>query len=134
MSSYFDAKQLEVDKAFECAKTRKHFCRRLVEIEEQVFRDVCRITGDREFPATLRERIMDACATERVDVGGVPNRRGLEQCIRFGWSHYIETMHSLFHEVAQSRTETRFGLLTDDPIGDAERRDHHDAELWRGVL
>lgn len=45
----------------------------------------------------------------------------------------IDSLHSLFHLVASRKIKTRFGLLSDDPRGNVERRDAHDAVAYRGV-
>lgn len=127
MSSYFDARTREVAEAAEQFEQDASFLARVQEIEEKVFGDVARITGDREFPSRMREQAMNLCALQSARViGECRNPKAEARALATRSSAMIEALHSLFHEVARARIQTRFGLLSDDPIGDAERRDAED--------
>ena len=117
MSSYFDDKSRQVRDLPD-----EGFLKALANIEEEVASDVSLITGDREFPDALRERAMGAIAVSRT----AGNERARWIAERSHSSRMIEDLHEVFHDVARSRTETRFGRLSDSPVGDRERRDDHD--------
>ena len=123
MSSYFDNAQLLAGKSYV----------ELLEAEEQVYKDVIYITGDREFPHDLREKIMSAMAVEFCWQPGdlTPPLHAVESAAAMSYSRGIVAVHELFHEVARRRIETRFGLLNDHPVDMRTRRDEHDEEAWK---
>ncbi len=118
MSSYFDAAQRMASNSYED----------LVASEEQVYKDVVYITGDREFPDDLREEILSAMAVHFVyQVGDLPVPEGSEYVARhMGYSTGIEQVHELFHKLASRRVKTRFGMLCDSPTQMRVLRDEHD--------
>lgn len=129
MSSYFDAMQREVCEAGERIEGDEEFLAAAAEIEGRLFRDVCAITGDREFPDELREKILGAFARRSIWVPeGSPSasERNRERVLGLRCSRVVEDIHDLFHDVARSRTLTRFGFLSDSPRMDAIRRDEYD--------
>lgn len=120
MSSYFD----------QLARELRDGERDVHDIERQLYCDVTYITGDRQFPADLRERAMGLLACNclfRIDEIDPP-----QAAVRYftiaGGSRALEELHELFHEVARRRVVTRFGLLSDDPRYDGVRRDDHDQD------
>ncbi len=93
-----------------------------------MYADVTAITGDREFPDDLREKMMTVLATVSLYQPHleVPEQaRELALCCRY--SRAIEDMHELHHELAGRRIETRFGWLCDDLVSNRKRRDEHDS-------
>lgn len=110
MTSYFDDKAREISDA---ARAGDYTLAQ--KIEDQVIADVRLVTGDREFPDDLRERSNGLIATLCVQCpSGVPTKgeRTLRSAKR---SSLVDALHSLFHDLARRRVETRFGLLTDNP-------------------
>lgn len=100
----------------------------LAEVEARVIADVNLVTGDREFPDSLREEIQGAIATHRVrSPDGIPTK-GDEYARMVSRSSLIDRLHTLFHEVASQRIQTRFGLLSDNPKVNLALRDDHDGE------
>ncbi|MEE8536892.1 MAG: hypothetical protein V3S71_02720 [Acidobacteriota bacterium] len=120
MSSYFDSAQRVARQSYED----------LVAAEEQVFKDVTYVTGDREFPDDLREKILGVMAVEFAwHPSGVPqNERAVEYVKMMSYSRGIESVHSLFHELARRDIWTRFGRLSDSPTQIRHLRDEHDSE------
>ncbi len=118
MSSYFDNAQRMARRSYQF----------LLEAEEQVFKDVVAITGDREFPYDLREKILGAMAVGFVyQVGDAPVPTIPEYAARnMGYSAGIEQVHDLFHELARRRIKTRFGVLSDSPTQMVKLRGEHD--------
>lgn len=118
MSSYFDNAQRLARRSYED----------LLEAEEQVYKDVCYITGDREFPHDLREGILGTMAVYFAwHLKGVPaSRNAIKRARMMGCSHGIERVHELFHDLARRRVETRFGILCDSPTQMSKLRDEHD--------
>lgn len=57
-----------------------------------------------------------------------PNPKAIEYVLSLRMSELVETMHSIFHEVASRRIMTRFGMLNDHPRSILDRRDEHDKE------
>lgn len=129
MSSYFDALNLEVDEANFDHEEDEDFLRELAGIEFRVFGEVTRITGDIEYPSDHRERILGIFAVHSVrQAAGYPrNEKAEKLAVLLRYSRCIEDLHNAFHDVARARINTRFGLLSDDPVGDCARRDEEDA-------
>lgn len=129
MSSYFDAVAREiaagVDRYSGCPGDAQREV--AMEIERRVVSDVSMICGDREFPDDYRQPIMSIVAIWQMHPRyGMPSERGIKYFDVVKASRMIVLLHEAFHEVAASRTETRFGILTDDPADDIKRRDQHD--------
>lgn len=119
MSSYFDSKVSMIRKLSDEVQGDFGKLRERVEVIEEVMgTEVCLVTGDREFPDDLREKIMGLLATQAVyevvpDLP--PTRKALEYLKATHSSVLVESLHSVFHEVARRRIKTRFGILTDSP-------------------
>lgn len=130
MSSYFDTKTHAVNEASDKATDDKEFIRQVCEIERQLIRDVTLAAGDREFPADLREKAMALIARWHVGTfaGLPPTDEALKYALLTKMSELVDTMHSLFHDVARRRVQTRFGQLSDHPADIVNRRDEHDSE------
>ncbi len=128
MSSYFDAMNRAVSEAAEHEPDDAEFLRSVWGIEHQLYREVTYITGDREFPDDLRERMLGVLAVRSVYCPGrvVASKAARDRVLRTRSSVAIEDLHSLFHELASRRIETRFGMLSDSPTHMAALRDDHD--------
>lgn len=66
MSSYFDNLSRAVYEAAQ-NESDESFLESVVQIEAGLYRDVTQLTGDREFPDDLRERILGVLATKGGD-------------------------------------------------------------------
>jgi hypothetical protein len=125
MSRYFDALARRVN---EGPTDPLDFLEHVRDIEAGVFVNVSRLVGDREFPNDLRERVLGVFATRAVHQPyPLPAPQEAEEEVRaLRYSPCLEALHDAFHDVARRRVETRFGLLSDHPGHDLERRDAHD--------
>jgi len=130
MTAYFDDLRRELG-AIQAADPQD-WLRQVADIEWRVAREVQRVTGDREFPDDLRERMLSAIATRAVfDVGpALPaSRHAIDYACATKASDLLETLHSLFHRLAGRRVRTRFGLLSDSPRAILAARKSYDDEL-----
>jgi len=95
-------------------------------IEEPVVRDVSLCSGDREFPADLRERVMVAIATKSMysPAGLSPDPDAVGYVLTCRASELLEVLHSAFHALASRRIVARFGLWDDSPRSNLTRRDN----------
>ncbi len=134
MSSYFDSLAREVressERYFRCETGEPGFEADVIAIEQRLISDVTLCTGDREFPDDLRQKALGLIAQWHVGVHASlkPRNKSLDWLRSLRSSRLVEEMHSLFHEVARRRIETRFGLLFDNPEAAWKRRDAHDTE------
>ena len=131
MSSYFDALAQEVAEAAERFESDDAFLAQLASIERQMFDTISLVTGDREFPDDLREKIMSAFATRAVFSRGElpPTEHTLDYVLSVRCSRLIDTVHDLFHDLARRRIQVRFGRLSDNPPMILALRDEHDGVL-----
>jgi hypothetical protein len=130
MSSYFDAKTRAVSDASDAnRKDDAAFLTAVAAIEAEMIQEVILAAGDREFPADLREKAMALIARWHVGIYASlpPTSEALDYALAVRSSELVERMHSLFHEIASRRVNTRFGLLSDHPRDIVDRRDEHDA-------
>jgi hypothetical protein len=127
MSSYFDALTREVSDG---PQEPEAFIEHVRAIEGRVYATITQLTGDREFPDDLRERILGLFATQGVyQPGSLPTpAKAIERALGLHYSRLIEDLHEAFHQVAQRRHETRFGRLSDHPAFDLARRDEVDLD------
>ena len=74
MSSYFDDKVSQVRATVESAQGDfRQIWASVADIERKTIKEVCLVTGDREFPDDLREKIMGIIATQAMcEVHGIP--------------------------------------------------------------
>lgn len=130
MTDYFDTAERE---ARDAARSSDDPALAIAAIEARVVRTILLCTGDREFPDDLRERILTCItATGLVDYAGEPRSgihrneeaEGYAKATRS--SDLLGNLHSLFHELARRRHQTRFGPWSDSPEGSLHRRDAHD--------
>lgn len=130
MSSYFDAKSFAVSEAARQTVSAEDFIYQVADIERRLIEDVTLVVGDREFPSDLREKAMSLIARWHVGehAGLQPTGEALEHIEVLRMSELVEEMHNLFHEVAQRRILTRFGMLDDHPKSILDRREEHDNE------
>lgn len=136
MTDYFDNVEREARNA---ARSSNDPVAAAAAVEARVVRTVLLCTGDREFPDDLRERILTCItATGLVDYAGKP-RSGIlrnedaEDYVKVTRSSdLLGRLHSLFHELARRRHQTRFGPWSDSPEGSLHRRDAHDQDQPNG--
>jgi hypothetical protein len=118
MTAYFDAAAREI--AIYASGFRdddEAFLRAAGWLEKSVIDGVTRLTGDREFPDDLREKILGDIAVWRIaERPGLPETRGREAARQFRRSDLVERLHLHFHELALRGVSTRFGVLADDPL------------------
>lgn len=130
MSSYFDALASEVWDLAAAPTSGDDFVAGLMEIEERVFLEITNVTGDREFPDDLRQRILARFATQSVwqpgDLPAPEHARDRAIALRDSW--LFERLHSIHHELARRRIATRFGRWSDNPNHNRDLRDEHDEE------
>lgn len=127
MTSYFDDLRVEVREASKFATTDEEFLTSLEEIEARAIADINLVTGDREFPDDLREKIQGLIAVGQTKViGGCPPTHHREENMMMRCSHLLEELHSAFHAVGSRRIRTRFGFLTDHPRINLLLREEHD--------
>jgi hypothetical protein len=128
MSSYFDGMARAVREAGDHEPSDEEFLASVVAIEHQMFREITYVTGDREFPDDLREKMLGAFAVESVyQPGRLPMpEKAREYVLMMRCSRVLDSLHELFHDLARRRIETRFGWLSDSPTGIAVLRDDHD--------
>lgn len=128
MSSYFDEFDAAVRGIFhEHGEDPERIAEEYQELEAAMISTVSLATGDREFPEPLRERIQGIIATKRVFGPAEVNQHELLALLAMHKSFLSSDLHSAFHDVARSNTETRFGMLSDNPAGIVSRRDSHDS-------
>lgn len=138
MSSYFDTIMSEFrDISF---LPEEEFLARATEIETRVIREVSLTTGDKEFPADLREKIQTCIAVNAYDYDKyatpqprqrrIPiNESAKNWLLTMRYSRMCEALHSLFHELAGRRIHHRFGgLFFDNPAAFLKQRDDYLAE------
>ena len=117
MSSYFDSAAREVADDFDS----------IIGVEKRVISDVLLVTGDREFPDDLREKIVGLIAVWQYECAkNLPATKGREHSDALRYSALIERLHDAFHEVAQRGIVTRFGRLSDRPSGILAARDEYE--------
>ena len=86
------------------------------------------MTGDREFPEDLREKMQGIIAVKRVqDICGVPPLQARQEAAIMKMSPMIEDLHCAFHELGRRRSYARFGLLQDSPRQILVLRDDFDS-------
>ncbi len=117
MSSYFDAKMQEVGEAASRFESDDMFLAQVANIEREMFDTISLVTGDREFPDDLREKIMGAFATRAVFSRGElpPTEHTLDYVLSVRCSRVIDEIHEFFHDLARRRIQTRFGRFSDNP-------------------
>jgi hypothetical protein len=129
MTAYFDDLRREVHELSRVHPGADDFLEAVAVIEARVLATVRLVTGDREFPDDLRERILGHAAVLAVDfVPGLPPTRGRDVARACRFSPLLEELHDDFHAVARRRVMTRFGVLSDDPSGILRRRAAVDEE------
>lgn len=133
MTSYFDDKVRDIHTYAEEAcgdfgKVRDE----VAAIELETIKEVVLVTGDREFPDDLREKIMGIIATQAVcEYILPPTRKALEYLKATHESVLLESLHSAFHELGRRRIQTRFGLLSDHPRSILVLREEWEEEHYR---
>lgn len=132
MTSYFDALTREVREAADQFDEDEDFIQEVAYIESGMYRDVTLVTGDREFPDDLRQDILNVLAVHAVyqpgALGALESAAKTVKLMRS--STAIEKVHSLFHELARRRIETRFGWLQDSPTQILLLRDEWEEEKF----
>ena len=143
MTDYFDSAVREVRQGIaqaemlnpsKMAQEPHEVVRAAAVVEGRVVRDVLLCTGDREFPNDLREKVLSTLTLKAlVDYGGHlrvgvnRNEDAEDYLVTCRESELLGDLHSLFHELARRKVQTRFGGWSDSPAGNLSRRDSHDA-------
>ncbi len=130
MSSYFDEMAARVRKAREEHSDNGQYLLAVAAIEGELFADVSRAIGDREFPKDLREKMLGLLAAKSVyQLPNLPPNDWARERALCGSSRVIEEMHDLFHDLARRRVTTRFcAFLPDSPTYIVALRDDYDED------
>lgn len=125
MSSYFDEMARDVSLIDATIFNDDEYVEEVAKYERQVHEDVSAVMAAPEFPTDLRERVEEVfeySMVYRPDGGKVPEmaRTHVLVCL---YSRAIENLHSIFHDVARRRVQTSFGLLSDHPAHDRQRKE-----------
>ena len=127
MTSYFDDLRTKVRETSSLFESDEQFLLEVEAIEREVIKDVSYVTGDREFPDDLREKIQGLIAVHKTEVTtGQPPTRAREMNLRMRRSQLLQELHSAFHEVGYRRIKTRFGVLSDNPRVNCLLREQHE--------
>lgn len=124
MTAFWDSIRKEVTEARSLDDAS--FLEAVIEIEARVVQTVSLVTGDREFPDDLREKIQGIIACNAIDIArgrGLratdalpPNERARGWLLTMRYSIMLEELHAIFHVVASRKPTNRFdGFFTDDP-------------------
>jgi hypothetical protein len=118
MTEFFDSRTRTAEQGFDFA----------VEVEKEVIHYVSLVTGDREFPPDLREEAQRTIALWSLGPLGKlkPRPEAVQYYETMNLSRLLSDLHSFFHKVAALRLESRFGILSDDPLDILIRRDDED--------
>lgn len=127
MTGYFDTREQLISEVSRLNTDDTEFIKKLTGIEESVVADVNLVTGDREFPEGWREKIQNVIASRRLYIGDIPNEHVIWLAKASRQSPLIVELHHFFHLLAGEKVETRFGVLSDDPIGILRRRIVYDS-------
>ena len=130
MTAYFDDLRTEMREI--PSGNDEEWIQQLGAIERRVVQEVQLVTGDREFPDDLREKMLGAIATKAVyDLSDVvkANEDAVDYARCTKTSDLLEALHSLFHRLASRRVQTRFGWLSDSPRAILKAREGYDKEL-----
>ncbi len=132
MTSYFDDLRREVVEASKTAEDDDEFLSTIERIEARVISDINLVTGDREFPDDLRERIQSLIARGQTKViEGLPPTHHRDENVLMRCSFLLEELHTAFHVVGGRRIQTRFGVLSDHPRAILAMRHDHDFDPMR---
>lgn len=125
MTAYFDDLRREVREI----PPGDGWLQALGAIESRVANEVMLVTGDREFPDDLREKILETINMKAVyDLRTVPaTKSAVKYALATRSSGLLEALHSIFHTLAGRRIKTRFGFLSDSPRAILKARDSYDA-------
>jgi hypothetical protein len=139
VTSFFDDRDRRVrDLSAGTSENSNAFLAGVQVIEAETIEIVRAAIGDREFPDELREEALGIIAKHAAcDVGAdTPflQERAIEYVQSVRSSNLLSRLHSFFHKVASSRTQTRFGLLSDHPEYIVSRREAHDREVELGEV
>lgn len=104
MTSYFDEAERAISKTDDLEE--------VIRIESRVWDDCILCASDPQFPNEIRQRILQAHDTA---VFSGENSKGFETWRIAKYSPMVTSLHSIFHDLARMRHETRFGLLLDSP-------------------
>ena len=116
MTAYFDEMREDISAAAASTDTDRQFLAAVETVEARAIADINLVTGDREFPDDLREKIQGLIATHQTKViEGQPPTRHREMNAAMRHSQLLIELHRAFHEVGSRRIKTRFGILSDHP-------------------
>jgi hypothetical protein len=128
MSSYFDAADREVRTLSSAAgKDTGAFLTSLIEVEKRLIKDSLTFARDEQTPKVVRENLISAIADYQVVFAGgeFVDGPGLTDGTRMAAASrrsFLSTqLHSLWHQIASMRLQTRYGLVMDNPGTVAKR-------------
>jgi len=134
MTAYWDDLKREVREASQLGND--DFVETVIEIESRAIQAVTLVTGDREFPDELRQKVLNVIALNAIDYGwhiygkhvregdALKNERARAWLLTMRYSILIEELHSTFHLVAAQRAPNRYdGFFSDDPTSFLRARD-----------
>lgn len=136
MTTYFDEKiQRVAESAERCAGNDAGFLENVRILESMVVHNALLCSGDREFPDDLRGEIMAAVAIDGIYCPGPlpPMDKTKNKVLALRKSILIDSLHAIFHKLADRRITARFGLWTDDPEENIKRRDRHDVRTFSSL-
>ena len=135
MSSYFDKFNRQVrELSQETRGNDEAFLKGLMELEKPLVRTCELFAGDRDTPEDIRKAVIGCILTNEVryeggdflgsHVGGVLlESDGAQYACACRSSKLSQELHSLFHDIASRRIQTRYGLVMDDPEAAVKARD-----------
>jgi len=130
MTSFFDDYNREVSAAAETEMPDKAFLFFIAYLEREMIPKINLVTGDREFPEELREKIQGLIAMNRTtSVGDIKARQqALDEATLGRTCPLVTELHRAFHVVGSRRIKTRFGVLSDNPDVNLAMRADHDGD------
>lgn len=132
MTAYFDRiNRIINDPTFGVFGEEK-FLSDIALIEKRVIEQVVLVTGDREFPDDLREKILGAIAIKGIcQIGGLPVlEKTKAMVLALKKSILLDDLHSAFHELAARNIRTRFGVFSDSPNDILQQREAWEQETF----
>lgn len=123
MTAFFDNREKHAQDSIESALV----------LEKDTDMIVMRLAGDREFPETYRKKIMSLRPIFGLETFDgkkwVLNEKNVTIYHGMNMSRYLSEMHRLWHEIGMARIETRFGIISDDPLQSSMMRDEYDKKI-----
>ncbi len=131
MSSYFDKFDREVRQlAQDTRGSDEQFLLQLKQLEATMIKTCELFAGDIDTPDDIRQAVIACIALNQVRYEGgdflgdsTGPSQGAQHAMCCKSSQLSHEMHSLFHDIARRRIETRYGLVMDNPEHAVRMRD-----------